>query len=51
VGIIYGRNGGGIIMYVASVQYSLPGILMRLDVPMKRDDIGSKNVINNLMGE
>ena len=38
-------------MCVASVQYSLPGILMRLDVHMKRDDIGAKkNVINNLMG-
>jgi hypothetical protein len=45
VGIIYGLNWGGrggIIMFVASVQYSLPGILMRLDVPMERDDIGPK---------
>jgi hypothetical protein len=42
VGIIYDRNGRGIVMYVASVQYSLPGILMRLDVPMERDDIGTK---------
>jgi len=32
-------------MYAASVQYSLPEILMRLDVPMERDDIGTrKNV-------
>jgi len=42
VGIIYDRNGGGTIMYVASVQYSLPGILMRFDVPIERDDIGTK---------
>jgi hypothetical protein len=32
-------------MYVASVQYSLPAISMRLGVPMKRDHIGTKKNI------